>query len=995
MKAMENHKTNKYLALKAALLYIFLAGLWILGSDTVLSWIISDPEIYIQFQTFKGMVFVITTGFLLFIYLNPKIGELSESRKNLLDTESLLKKRLDYELTTIECMRLLQESEDIERILPRILEKIHHTVNNSRIYVFRNEDDTELGLCMSQMYEEVSDGIEAQIDNPELQHLPYSEGAPTLLSILLSGENYAHIVEELEEPERSILKEQGILSVLIIPIFSGEELWGFIGFDDCIEERRWHEDDINLLRVVADGIGETILRKESERELIESEERFKALHNASFGGIVIHDNEIIIDVNQGFSDITGYSHEELIGMSNYSLIAEDSREIVRNNIRSGYEEPYEITMLRKDGTNYPARIQGKFIPYKGKYFRVAEIKDITEQKLSEKVLRESEQKQAAMIANISDVIAIADKKGVIRYKSANVQKWFGWEPDELIDMDLFDNVHPDDQKITKDFFMSILEKKGETISSNIRYQCKDGTFKWIEFTGRNLLDDPVIQGVLFNYHDITEKKKAEDALLESEKKFRTYIEKAPYGILIVDENQTFIEVNETVCILTGYSEEELIGMNMFSRVAPESHSEAMQGYHELVTKGFVSVELLINRKVGTNFWMRVDAAKLSNTRFILFVGDITERKKAENALQESERKFRTYIENAPYGIFIVNENGNFKEVNETASILTGFSENELLSMNVYSRVDPECEERSIQSIHELETRGFSSVELLIRRKNETGIWMRIDSSRLSDGRHIMFANDITERKNAEYSLIEAKMLAEENSRMKSEFLANMSHELRTPLTAIIGFSDVLKNEIFGELNDKQKRHVQHINNGGKHLLDLINDILDLAKVEAGKMELNLEMLAISDIIEDIRSSVSPMAAKKNIELKIINNIEAQEMSADKMKFKQIMLNLLSNAIKFTPENGKVLVTAKKKDGEITISVSDTGIGISKEMYESIFNPFMQVDSSNKREYGGTGLGLALVKQLVEMHGGKIWVESEEGKGSTFTFTIRDLDQNRT
>jgi signal transduction histidine kinase len=239
------------------------------------------------------------------------------------------------------------------------------------------------------------------------------------------------------------------------------------------------------------------------------------------------------------------------------------------------------------------------------------------------------------------------------------------------------------------------------------------------------------------------------------------------------------------------------------------------------------------------------------------------------------------------------------------------------------------------------------------------------------------------------------MLAEENSRMKSEFLANMSHELRTPLTAIIGFSDVLKNEIFGELNDKQKRHVQHINNGGKHLLDLINDILDLAKVEAGKMELNLEMLAVSDIIEDIRSSVSPMAAKKNIELKIISNIEAQEMSADKMKFKQIMLNLLSNAIKFTPENGKVLVTAKKKDGEITISVSDTGIGISKEMYESIFNPFMQVDSSNKREYGGTGLGLALVKQLVEMHGGKIWVESEEGKGSTFTFTIRDLDQNRT
>jgi PAS domain S-box-containing protein len=989
MKVIDNLKTNKYLALKVALFYVFLATLWISGSDILLSWIITDPDSYIQFQTYKGTFFVITTGVLLFLYLNPKIVEVNKSRKSLLETDSLLKKRLDYELTTIECMRLLQENKNIGEIIPRILEKLHNTVNNSRTYVFRNEDDPEMGLCMSQIYEEVSEGIESQIDNPELQHLPYSEGAPTLLPVLLARENFAHIVEDLEEPEKSILKEQGILSVLIIPIIVGEELWGFIGFDDCTEERRWHEDDVNLLRVIADGIGETILRKESENELIESEERFKALHNASFGGIVIHDKGFIIDANQGFSDITGYSHEELIGMSNYNLIAEDFREIVRNNINRGYEEPYEVNMLRKDGTTYPVRVQGKFIPYKGKDFRVAEIKDITEQKLSEKILRESEQKQAAMIANISDVIAIADEQGFIKYKSENVEKWFGWKPDEVIDTNLFDNIHPEDQENAKHFFGKILEKYGETISSNIRYQCKDTTYKWIEFTGRNLLEDPVIQGILFNYHDITEKKKAEDSLLESEEKFRTYIENAPYGIFVVDENETFIEVNETACILTGYSEEELIGMNMFTRVSPESQDAAIKGYNELVTKGFVSVELLINRKVGPYFWMRVDAAKLSDTRFILFVSDVTERKNAENALLISERKFRTYIENAPYGIFIVNENGNFEEVNETASILTGFSNEELLKMSVYSRVDPEYQERGIQGIHELKTKGFSSIELPIIRKNDTGVWMRIDSARLFDGRFIMFANDITERKNAEYSLLEAKMIAEENSRMKSEFLATMSHELRTPLSAIIGFSDILKDEMFGELNNKQKRHVQHINNGGRHLLELINDILDLSKVEAGKMELSREVFSIPDIMKDIRSSVHPLASKKNINLEIINNIETQEMIADKMKFKQIMLNLLSNAIKFTPNNGKVSVIATKKADEISVSVTDTGIGIKKDMQLSIFNPFIQVDSSNKREFEGTGLGLALVKQFVEMHNGKIWVESEEGKGSTFTFTIID------
>ncbi len=267
--------------------------------------------------------------------------------------------------------------------------------------------------------------------------------------------------------------------------------------------------------------------------------------------------------------------------------------------------------------------------------------------------------------------------------------------------------------------------------------------------------------------------------------------------------------------------------------------------------------------------------------------------------------------------------------------------------------------------------------------------MRMDTAKLSENRYIVFASDISERKKAEYSLIEGKMLAEENNRIKSEFLANMSHELRTPLTAIIGFSDILGAEMFGELNEKQTSHVNHINKSGRHLLEVINDVLDLSKIEAGKMELDCENFSLPDLLDEIQVFMYPMAGKKNIDLKIINETKDVEIFADRLKFKQIMLNLLSNAIKFTPDNGRVSVLATNTEDGVQVSVSDTGIGIPLHLQQDIFNPFIQVDSSNKRRYGGTGLGLALVKQFVELHNGKIWLESEEGKGSTFSFTIRN------
>lgn len=228
---------------------------------------------------------------------------------------------------------------------------------------------------------------------------------------------------------------------------------------------------------------------------------------------------------------------------------------------------------------------------------------------------------------------------------------------------------------------------------------------------------------------------------------------------------------------------------------------------------------------------------------------------------------------------------------------------------------------------------------------------------------------------------------------KSQFLANMSHELRTPLNAIIGFSELLQDQVFGELNQKQQRYVGNILNSGRHLLTLVNDVLDLSKVEAGKMELHWEEFSCKTSISEVITQLAALANKKELTVCYDVDPNLTTITADRSRYRQVLYNLLSNAIKFTPPGGSIDVKAlitdnDAEDGKVALfEVVDTGIGISQEHLDRVFESFQQVDNTYSRQYQGTGLGLALTRRLVEMHGGKIWVTSEAGKGSTFSFTI--------
>ena len=287
------------------------------------------------------------------------------------------------------------------------------------------------------------------------------------------------------------------------------------------------------------------------------------------------------------------------------------------------------------------------------------------------------------------------------------------------------------------------------------------------------------------------------------------------------------------------------------------------------------------------------------------------------------------------------------------------------------------------------------------KKESTEGASRLEKDKTEFGDIIRIISRFFEQKR---ELEQAKVQADAANRAKSDFLANMSHELRTPLNAIIGFAEVMQDQFFGPLNEKQKKYVDNINTSGRNLLSLINDILDLSKVEAGKMELEPETLSLKkDVFEPSLTLLQEKAHKHNISLSLDVAADADiNIAADPKKLKQIMFNLLTNAVKFTPDGGSVDISAKRtkaaapeKPGAarpetgdfIEISVKDSGIGIKPEDLSKLFQTFSQIESTYSKSVEGTGLGLALTKKLVELHGGKIWVESEFGKGSRFTFLI--------
>ena len=359
----------------------------------------------------------------------------------------------------------------------------------------------------------------------------------------------------------------------------------------------------------------------------------------------------------------------------------------------------------------------------------------------------------------------------------------------------------------------------------------------------------------------------------------------------------------------------------------------------------------------------------------------------QQAERENRKRMETVLSSIICGTLLIDsETHNITDVNPTATEIIGMPKENIVG-SAYSDFLPPLEKGKDAFLYPGKAvNKFESI-LVNADGKEIPVLRSIVPVHLFNKMYFVESFvDMTRIKEAEEALLDAKITAEAANRAKSDFLATMSHELRTPLNSIIGFSDLMLGGAVGD-PDMQKKFVGNISASGKHLLSLINNILDLSKIEAGKMDIHCELFGAYTTIDEVKQLVSPLADKKGIELEFIKDSSLEKIYADRIRFKQIFFNLTSNAIKFTYPGGKITISATKALDKARFSVEDTGIGISEENKSKLFQPFIQLDSATTRKYEGSGLGLSLVKRFVEMQNGRIWVESALGKGTKFTFEL--------
>lgn len=755
-------------------------------------------------------------------------------------------------------------------------------------------------------------------------------------------------------------------------------------------------DDKTYIQAIVRDISE---RKQIELDLIETKISLSSLLK-NLPGMAYrckNDKDWTMEfVSEGCFNLTGYRASELVNNKDLSyadLIHPEDKTMVWDSVQNAIKEKKSFQLIYRISTsnnemkwvweqgNGVFSEDGRLLALEGL------INDITEQKSTEEALQQSESKFRSLVEeSLAGVYIIQD--GKFSYVNPRAAEIFGYTTDEILSgKTIVDLAYEKDLNIVQENIRKRLDGEIKSMHYSFRGKKKDNTIIDVEVIGSKTIYDglPAVIGTVLN---VTERNKTDREL----RKLSSAVEQSPASIIITDAEGNIEYVNPKFCEITGYLQEEVLGKNpriLKYGTYPEGFYKNLWG---TVKSGREwRGEFHNKKKNGELYWEYGVISPIKNSdgeiiNFIAIKEDITERKKTDWEL----RKLSRAVEQSSASIIITDTGGNIEYVNPKFCELTGYSSDEVLGRK------PKILEHALSTSSNLkdlwntikqgdEWRG----EFLNRKKNGESFWefASISPIKNSEGKttnYLLIKEDITKRKEAEGELQLAKKRAEEMNKLKSIFLANMSHELRTPMVAILGYSDVLRKELE---NPNLLEMSQEIYDSSRRLMNTLNLLLDLSRIEANKAVINYAEIDVSAIAAEEFGVYQSMAKNKNLQFETDLPDEPIVTLLDERMLRQIVNNLTSNAVKFT-NKGNVRLTVKKElrveKENIIIQISDTGIGIPKSSQKIIFEAFRQISEGFNRDFEGAGLGLTITKKFVEMLNGEIEIESELGRGATFT-----------